>query len=84
LIQKFEETRPIPDPDPDLADVDKIGKYISVFFLGHLAKMIGIKNKYSKMYDDYMKQYSAKRREFKGDEDSEDIFAKVFGGLTDE
>lgn len=84
LIQKFEETRPIPDPDPDLADVDKIGKYISVFFLGHLAKMIGIKNKYSKMYDDYMRQYSAKRREFKGDEDSEDIFAKVFGGLTDE
>ena len=46
--------------------------------------MLGIKNKYSKMYDDYMRQYSAKRREFKGDEDSEDIFAKVFGGLTDE
>lgn len=84
LIQKFEETRPIPDPDPDLADVDSIGEYISVFFLGHLAKMLGIKNRYSKMYDDYMRQYSAKRREFKGDEDSEDIFAKVFGGLTDE
>lgn len=84
LIQKMEETRPAPDIDPELADVDKIGTYISVFFLGHLCKMLGIKNKYAKMYNDYMQQYSAKRPEFTGDEDSEDIFAKVFGGILDE
>lgn len=84
LIQKMEETRPAPDIDPELADVDKIGMYISVFFFGHLCKMLGIKNRYSKMYDDYMRQYSAKRPEFTGDEDSEDIFAKVYGGVLDE
>lgn len=84
LIQKMEETRPAPDIDPELADVDKIGTYISVFFLGHLCKMLGIKNRYSKMYNDFMQQYSAKRPEFTGDEDSEDVFAKVFGGILDE
>ena len=52
LIQKMEETRPAPDIDPELADVDKIGMYISVFLFGHLCKMLGIKNRYSKMYDE--------------------------------
>lgn len=84
LIQKLEETRPAADIDPDLADVDKIGLYISVYFLGHLCKMLGIKNRYSKMYDDYMRQYAAARPEFSTDEDSEDIFNKIYGGVLDE
>ena len=84
LIQKLEETRPVADIDPALADADKIGFYISVFFFGHLCKMLGIKNRYSKMYNDYMRSYTATRPEFKGEEDSEDIFNKVFGGNIDE
>ena len=46
--------------------------------------MLGIKNKYSKMYDDYMRQYAATRPEFSIDEDSEDIFNKIYGGVLDE
>ena len=46
--------------------------------------MLGIKNKYSKMYDDYMRQYAATRPEFSADEDSEDIFNKIYGGSLDE
>jgi len=84
LIQKLEETRPVADIDPQFKDVDKIGLYISVYFLGHLCKMLGIKNKYSKMYDDYMRQYAATRPEFSIDEDSEDIFNKIYGGALDE
>ena len=45
LIKKFEEEKPIPEPDPEWKDVDGIVKYITVYFLGHLCKMIGIKNK---------------------------------------
>ena len=84
LIQKLEETRPVAEIDPEFKDVDKIGLYISVYFLGHLCKMLGIKNKYSKMYDDYMRQYAATRPEFSVDEDSEDIFNKIYGGSLDE
>ena len=50
-IRRFENERPIPDPDPELRDVDKIVHYIQVFFLGHLAKMLGKTTVYSKMYE---------------------------------
>lgn len=84
LIQKLEETRPVATIDPELADVDKIGLYISVYFLGHLCKMLHIKNRYAKLYDDYMHQYAASRPEFSVEEDSEDIFNKIYGGMLDE
>lgn len=50
LIKKFENEKPIPEPDPKWADVDKIGKYIRVFFLGHLTRMLGLKNDYADEY----------------------------------
>lgn len=43
LIQKYEETRPLPEIDPELADVDKIGTYIDAFYRGHASKMLGLK-----------------------------------------
>ena len=84
LIQKLEETRPVAEIDEDFKDVDKIGLYITVYFLGHLCKMLGLKNRYSRMYDNYMRQYAAARPEFSVDEDSEDIFNKIYGGALDE
>ena len=48
LIEKWEDEwdggKPIPEPDPDFADIDKIGTLIDVFYKGHLAKMMGLKN----------------------------------------
>ena len=44
LVDKWENTRPIPEVDEDLRDVDKIALYTDVFFKGHLAKMMGMKN----------------------------------------
>jgi hypothetical protein len=51
LIQKYEEERPLPEIDQELKDVDKIGKYIDVFFRGHLCKVLGIKNRFSQLYE---------------------------------
>ena len=51
-IRRFENERPIPEPDPELKDVDKIVRYIQIYFLGHLAKMLGKTTVYSKMYDE--------------------------------
>lgn len=41
LIKKWENDRPIPEPDEAWKDVDGIGKYVRTFFLGHLARLFG-------------------------------------------
>lgn len=77
LIRIWENEKPIPEPDPEFRDVDNIGRYISVFFLGHLAKMVGIKNKYARMYEDEMSKYTVQKPEY--EEDSEALFDAIFG-----
>lgn len=85
LIDKWENTRPLPEIDEELKDVDKIGLYINIFFKGHLAKMMGLKNAFSNLYTKFMKQYSVERPEYDGDESSEALFDAIFGGdLSDE
>ena len=72
-IRRFENERPVPEPDPELSDVDKIIRYIQVFFLGHLAKMLGKTTVYSKMYDDEIRRLRVESPdmsvEFDADED---------------
>ena len=83
LIQKYEETRPLPDIDPELEDVDKIGLYIDAFFKGHTSKMLGIKNTFSNIYEKVMAKYTVKPPTYEDDEASEDMFNKVFGRIED-
>ena len=86
LIQKWENTRPIPEIDEELKDVDKIGLYIDVFFKGHLAKMMGLKNGLSNLYSKFMKKYTVEKPEYKGDENNEALFDAIFGsdeGMSD-
>ncbi len=54
LIKKWENEEPIPEPDEEWKDVDGIGKYIRVWFLGHLCKMLGMNNEYSREYEEEM------------------------------
>ena len=67
MIEKFENERPIPEPDPEFRDVNKIGKYIRVWFSGWLAKAMGFKNVNSKEFDDYVKQYEVENPLLKQD-----------------
>ena len=83
LIDKWENERPIPEIDEELRDVDKIGLYLDVFFKGHLAKMMGLKNGFSRLYSKYMKQYTVEKPEYEGDEDSEALFDAIFGNSMD-
>lgn len=57
LIKKWENERPISEPLPEWQDVDNIRKYITVYFLGHLCKMVGVQNKYSAAYEEEMAKY---------------------------
>lgn len=89
LIEKWEDTAPIPEVDEELKDVDKLGLFLDVFFRGHLAKFMGLKNGVSKYYDEYMKQFTITKPskiDGAGNEevidDSEAIFDALFGNST--
>lgn len=84
LIQKYEETRPLPDIDPELVDVDKIGTYIDVFYRGHASKMLGLKNRFSNIYEKVMSKYAVKQPSYDEETDSEILFDKIFGNKEDE
>jgi len=82
LIDKWENTRPIPDVDEELKDVDKIGLYLDIFFRGHLAKMMGMKNGLSNLYEKFISKYTVKKPEYDNDEDDETLFDAIFGNAT--
>lgn len=77
-IKRWENQRPVPDIDEDLKDVDHIIKYISIWFLGHLCKMLGIRNTYCKLYEDEIAKLRVDRPEY-DDEDDETLFNDIFG-----
>lgn len=82
LIDKWENTRPLPEIDEELRDVDKIGLYIDIFFKGHLSKMMGLKNGLSNLYTKFMKKYSVEKPEYSDEENSEILFDAIFGNSS--
>ena len=58
LIKKWENEKPIPEPLDEFKDVDGIKKYMSVWFVGHLSKMLDIDAGVSKDYDNEIKKYT--------------------------
>lgn len=84
LIDKWEQEKPIPEPDEEFKDVDKIGLYIDVFFKGHLSKMMGLKNAFSSLYEKFMSKYTVKKPQYDEDFDSEALFDQIFGSKMDD
>lgn len=73
MIDMFECERPIPEPLDEWKDVDGIMKLILVYFIGHLCRMLGLKNKYAAMYEQEMAKYTVTVPEME-EADAEDIF----------
>jgi hypothetical protein len=69
LIKKYENEKPIPTPDEQWKDVDGIKKYINVWFLGHLCKMMGINNEQSTAYDKEINKYKVEAPQFEEESD---------------
>lgn len=84
LIDKWENEKPIPEIDEDLRDVDKIGLYLEIFFKGHLAKMMGLKNGLSNLYTKFMKKYTVEKPEYNDNEDGEALFDAIFGNVSED
>lgn len=84
LIEKWEENKPIPEPEEEFRDIDHIGMLVDVFFKGHLSKMMNLKNAFSHLYESFMKKYTVSKPEYANEEYSEELFNKVFGTKLDE
>ncbi len=81
-IRRFENERPLPEVDPELQDVDGIVRYISIWFLGHLCKMLGIKNGYCKLYEEELAKMRIEMPEYE-EEDDETMFNDIFASNGD-
>lgn len=75
--QRLEYKRPIKEVDPEFQDVDGIARYISIWFLGHLCKMLGIKNTYCKLYEEELAKMRIEHPEYE-DDDDETLFNDIF------
>lgn len=82
LIQKWENERPLPEPEPEWKDVDGIGKYIKVWMVGHLCKMLGIRNSYCEMYEAEIAKYTVDKPQY--EDDTDDMFEEIFGHRTED
>lgn len=82
-IERWERERPVPEIDDDLKDVNKLKRYIDIWFRGHLAKMLGIKNGMSTMYEEEIKRLRIEKPEF-DDEDDESYVYDFFSNLGDQ
>lgn len=67
-LYRYENKRPLPEIDDNLKDVNGIKRYIFTWF-GHVLKMLGVKNKYSQLYDEEIERLRVERPEYDGDDD---------------
>lgn len=67
-LYRYENKRPLPEIDDDLKDVNRIKRYVFTW-MGHLCKMLGIKNTYSKLYEDEIARLRVEKPEYDGDDD---------------
>jgi len=78
-IQTWEFSRPLPETPDRLKDKSHIIRDITVWFLGHACKMVGLRNSYCRMYEQAMDELRVKKPEY-ADEDDDVILADIFGG----
>lgn len=81
MIRMFEKERPIPEPRPEWRDVDGIIKFVTVYFIGHLCAMLGLKNKYAGLYEEEMDRYRAILPEYENSSDDDIFDALIDGGI---
>lgn len=74
-LYRYENKRPLPEIDDDLKDVNHVLRYVFIW-LGHVCKMLGKKNGFSRLYEKEIARYRVERPEF-DDEDDEEFLSDV-------
>lgn len=75
LAKKWESERPI--PKTDLPDQSGIRRTVHTYFFGHTNAMLGVKNAYSKMYEEEMARLRIEKPEL-ADEDDDQMLYDIF------
>lgn len=83
-LARYEKKRPLPEVDEELKDVNGLIKYITIWCKGHLAKMLGVRNSYSKLYEDEMERLRVEKPEYADEEDEEFLADFLSGGDVDD
>lgn len=79
-LYRYENKRPLPEVDKDLRDVNGVKKYIFTW-MGHLCKMMNVKNGYTKMYEEEVNRLRVERPEYDGDDD-ETLLSDAYSGIS--
>lgn len=79
-LYRYENKRPLPEVDKDLQDVNGVKKYIFTW-MGHLCKMMNIKNGYTKLYEEEIDKLRVERPEYDGDDD-ETLLNDAYSGVS--
>lgn len=79
-LYRYENKRPLPEVDKDLQDVNGVKKYIFTW-MGHLCKMMNIKNGYTRLYEEEVDRLRVERPEYDGDDD-ETLLSDAYSGVT--
>lgn len=82
-LQKWEYYRPLPPVPEEMKDVNGLVRNINTWFLGHLSKMLGLKNSHCTLYERAMEKLRCKVEGFE-DEDDDTFLANVLGGDEDD
>lgn len=75
-LYRFENVEPLPEIDDDLKDVNALKKYIFTW-MGHLCKMLGKKNGYTRLYEEEVNRLRVERPEY-DNEDDESLLVDVY------
>lgn len=81
-LYRYENLRPLPEVDEDLKDVNGTKKYMFTW-MGHLCKMLGIKNGYTRLYEEEIGRLRVERPEY-DDEDDESLLIDVYSENTED
>lgn len=82
MIKMFEEHDPIPEPLEEWKDPDHIIHFTSIYVLGHLMKMLGIKNPHADLYEREMAKYRVDMPDLE-DADDEEVFESLLSHISD-
>lgn len=81
-LYRWENKRPLPETDPSLKDKNHIKKYVFTW-LGHVCKMLGVKNGYTKMYEEEIERLRVERPEY-DEEDDETLLVNAYSDVDTE
>lgn len=70
-LWRYENKRPLPEIDKDMQDVNGIKKYVFTW-MGHVSKMLGLKNTYTRLYEEEIERLRVEKPEYV-DEDDETL-----------